>query len=353
MTGLQGIVGLFLFLFLIFLAIYAIFGPRYEKRFKEEERRRKREFDIEERWRQGARIYEELKEQRLEEKRREEEMFLERPNSAFGICRENQISQMSSKEVNLHFAQYEVNVPKPHSILEKYYADVWEDNNQIRSIYGISPMFLLENQHDQQEEITNLFLRLKKQLTTKYGPDNHSNELTALLLTNEIQPKKFQNMDNLLYKGIYEWMEDKYTSLYGKDAFNPLMLRQITPFHASIFAEWNFSEGDIQQIKIGCRRFNQLTQGIFKRAEEKFPGANRLLFKVGNDIELTNEEKDLYERVNEVVREEERFFGDVCIYLKYSFRFSNEERNQRSFNFFRKNVIEKKFDGSKEDLDAL
>ena len=347
------IIFIFLILFLIFAGINEIFGTRYEKKFKEEERRQKRKFDFEERWRQGARIYEEIKEQRLEEKRREEEMFREIPNSAFGICRENQISQMSIKEVNLHFAQYEVNVPKPHSILEKYYADVWEDNNQLRSIYGISPMFVLENQVDKQKEITNLFLRLKKQLTTKYGPDNHSNEVTALLLTNEIQPKEFQNMDNFAYKNIYEWMEDKYKSFYGENAFNPSMLRQITPLHASFFAEWTFPAGDIQQIKIGCRRFKQLTQGIFKRAEEKFPGATRLLLKVGNDLEITNEEKDLYERVNEVVREEERFFGDVCIYLKYSFRFSDEERDQRSFKLLRKNIIEKKFDGSKEDLDAL
>ena len=352
----MGLFDLIYFLFISFLffgAIYQIFVTRYEKKRKEEERRQKRRFDVEERWRQGARIYEEkIKEQRLEEKRREE-MFLEIPNSAFGICRENQISQMSIKEVNLHFAQYEVNVPKPHSILEKYYADVWEDNKQLRSIYGISPMFLLENQHDQQKEITNLFLRLKKQLTTKYGPDNHSNEVTALLLTNEIQPKKFQNMDSLVYKKIYEWMEDKYKSFYGENAFNPSMLRQITPLHASFFAEWNFPEGDIQQIKIGCRRFKQLTQGIYKRAEEKFPGATHLLFKVGNDLELTNEEKDLYEKVNEVVRKEERFFGDVCIYLKYSFRYSDEERDQRSFNILRKNIIEKKFDGSKEVLDSL
>ena len=43
-------------------------------------------------------------------------------------------------------------------------------------------------------------------------------------------------MDNPLYKYIYETMESKYKKLYGENAFNPLMLGQITPSHASFGA---------------------------------------------------------------------------------------------------------------------
>ena len=117
---------------------------------------------------------------------------LEIPNSAFGIYKEDQISQHSIKKVDLRFAQHEISVPKPHSMMDKYYADVWKDNNQLRSIYGISRIFNLENQDDQQVEITDLFLRLKKQLLIKYGPQKRDLDVTTLLITNDLQPKKLQ-----------------------------------------------------------------------------------------------------------------------------------------------------------------
>ena len=343
-----------IFLFLIFLLIFLLFDvlvPRDEKKFKEEERRRKRKFDIEERWRQGARNYEELKEQRLEEKRREEEMFLEIPENAFGIYRGDQISQLSTNKVNLNFAKYEVSVPKPHSMLKKYYVDVWEDDEQLRKIYGISKKFNLENQDAQQLEITDLFLRLKKQLTTKYGPQEHDLEVTALLLTNEIQPKKFQNMDNFTYKNIYEKMEDKYTSLYGKNAFNPLMLRQITPSHSSFGASWNFSRGDIESIYIGCSRINVLTKKIMMIADKEFDDGALIITKFMKGYELTNEEKETHKKMTDFIKKETKLFGNICIHVNFSFRFNDYDAKRRIDKILRKDIFER--NGNRDDWDAL
>ena len=122
----------------------------------------KKKFDSEKKSRQKEKTNKRLEAQK--------KLLQEIPENAFGIYRGDQISQLSTNKVNFNFAQYEVRVPKPHSMLDKYYADVWEDNNQLRTIYGISKIFNLENQDDQQVEITDLFLRLKKQCQQSMVP---------------------------------------------------------------------------------------------------------------------------------------------------------------------------------------
>ena len=332
--------GSLFFVFLIILAVIILCREVWIK-----ERKEKKKFASEEKFRQNVKIYKEIVAQK--------KLLREIPKSAFGIYRGDQISQLSTNKVNLNFAQHEISVPKPHSMLDKYYADVWEDNNQLRTIYGISRIFNLENQDVQQVEITDLFLRLKKQLSTKYGgPDDLAPDVTSLLSMNEeLLQKKFQIMDNPLYKYIYETMESKYKKLYGENAFNPLMLGQITPSHAAFGAEWNFSSGDIQRINIGCRRIDNLTQTVNKIADKAFDDGARIIMKSEKGLELTNEEKETYEKVIDFIRKEERLFGNICIFVQFSFQFNDYDRRRRLDKILRKDIIER--NGSREDWDAL
>ena len=271
----------------------------------------KKKFDSEKKSRQKEKTNNRLEAQK--------KLLQEIPENAFGIYRGDQISQLSTKKVNFNFAQYEVRVPKPHSMLDKYYVDVWEDDETLRHIYGISKKFNLENQDDQQLEITDLFVRLLKQLATKYGPTKHDLEVKALLLTNVLQPNKIQT--NLRYKYIHEKMEDKYTSLYGKKAFNPLMLRQITPSHKGFGAIWVFSRGDIQSISIGCSRIN--------------------------------EEKETYKKISALpyIDKETKLFGNIGIYVRYIFRFNLDDIKQRIDKKIQKDIFER--NGNRDDWDAL
>ena len=158
-------------------------------------------------------------------------------------------------------------------------------------------------------------------------------------------------MDNPLYKYIYETMESKYKKLYGENAFNPLMLGQITPSHAAFGAEWNFSSGDIQRINIGCRRIDNLTQTVNKIADKAFDDGARIIMKSEKGLELTNEEKETYEKVIDFIRKEERLFGNICIFVQFSFQFNDYDRRRRLDKILRKDIIER--NGSREDWDAL
>lgn len=314
----------------------------------EKERKEKKKFALKEKSLLNTKINEGIEAIEAQKK-----LLHEIPESAFGVYRGDHISKFSINKVNFNFAQHEISVPKPHSILDKYYADVWEDNNQLRKIYGISRIFNLENQDEQQVEITNLFLRLKNQLTTKYGPDDletATEEVPALLLTSNL-PKKFQNMDNLGYKLIYKRMEERYTNLYGKNAFNPLMLRQITPSHTTFRVRWNFSIGDIQRIDIGCRRIDNLTKSFSLKAEKAFDGGASIIMKSLSGLELTNEEKETYKKIEDFFKKEERLFSNVCIYVEFSFRFNDYDRRRRLDKILQKDIFER--NGSRSDWDAL
>ena len=356
-----GLIGAFIAFILFVLIGYALSTLVSE----EEERQRvqaKRNASLEEKRRKEYWNKEKLKHQNkntseaelkkaLEEEKEEQTQY-DLPNSAFGITKDFPISRLSAKQIDLHFAQHEIVPPKPHSALDKYYADVWEDNNQLMRIYGISRIFNLADNENHQEEMTDLFLCLKKQLQTKYGPDDHDDEVTALYFMDWMRtnPKGIKK-DTPLYEYIYNKVKTKYTNLFGENGFNPLMLKQITPAHVGFSAKWNFSDGDIESIQIGCRRFENLINGFIMTAEKKFPGAGRIFWKQTKNLELTFDEKKLVKNAIEYMRKKERLFGNSCVYVQYSFRFSNEERSQRADKILRKSIVDKI--GNSGDWNAL
>ena len=51
------------------------------------------------------------------------------------------------------------------------------------------------------------------------------------------------------------------------------------------------------------------------------------------------------------MKEAEKLTGEVCIYVQYNYRFSDEERIRRVNKILRKNVVE--HNGNNNDWDAL
>ena len=103
-----------------------------------------------------------------------------KPNSGFGILKNDQISRFSREEVDYPHADYEVVPPRPHSKFHRYYAKEWEKEDRFAWIFGTSEEFTLDNDDHNQKVLTKLFLNLRNQLNTKYGQGEDDFEVAIL-----------------------------------------------------------------------------------------------------------------------------------------------------------------------------
>ena len=135
------------------------------------------------------------------------------------------------------------------------------------------------------------------------------------------------------------------------------MLRQITPAHKNFSAKWNFEEGEIECITLGCKSIDLLTTGIASRIVKRLPGTGKILLKNSYKIELTAEEEKLFKQASEIAVKEMRLEGDICIYIQYDYRFSDDEKEGRMqealSSFYHNKIIDDKFNGKADDWNAL